>query len=327
MEFDPDFRPKLRNLEPISVMVQGRPAVGLKDPLGLRQGLLCIQREALPILALLDGAHSLRDIQENLTRQAGRLVYLDDIRTLISKLDEAVLLDGERFRAAFAQKVDEYRKSPFRPCSHAGISYSADCEALTEELDGYFTGPDGPGMPSALSDGRRPVGLIAPHIDIRAGARCFAHGYHALASGEPSDLYVILGTGHAGVEELFTATMLDFETPLGMVRTDREFVGELAEELGRDPAGSEILHTTEHVIEFQLIFLQHMLAKKHEFSIVPILCSLSHRIFEDNGAFRKDRVVFDEFSSRSEKSVREKLKICLLHSQRRSRPYRPTLRR
>jgi len=272
MEFDLDFRPKLRNLEPIPVVVQGRPAVGLKDPLGLREGLLCVQREALPILALLDGQHSLRDIQEDLTRQAGRLVYLDDIRALIGMLDEAVLLDGERFRAAFEHRVDEYRKSPFRPCSHAGVSYSADCKALTEELDGYFTEPDGPGLPSALSDSRRPVGLIAPHIEIRAGARCFAHGYHALASGQPSDLYVILGTGHAGVDELFAVTTLDFETPFGMVPTDRDFVEELAQELGRDPAASEILHATEHVIEFQLIFLQHMLAQRHEFSIVPILC-------------------------------------------------------
>lgn len=295
MDLDPEFCPKLRSVDPVAVMVQGRKVIGLRDPLQLGEGMVCVQREALAVLALLDGKHTLRDIQERLTRESGQLVFLDDIRTILDKLDEALLLDGARFRQAFQGKVEDYRKRSFRPSSHAGLSYSADAEALKKELDALFNGDGGPGLPDFFSGTERPKGLVAPHIDVRAGGRCFAQAYHALATGQPSDIYVILGTGHAGVDGMFTATTLDFQTPLGTEHTDRDFIGALSEELGRDAAAEEILHATEHVIEFQLIFLQHMMSGRHSFSIVPILCSFPHQIFDRDGIPQPDGLIFDQF--------------------------------
>ncbi len=292
---DRNDKPKLRFVEPVQFVHQGRQLVGLKDPLKLSDQMLCFSIEALPILAMLDGNHSLLDIQANLSSRSGRLVFFDDIKEIVERLDEAALFEGERFKAAFGRLVEEYRSRPFRPCSHAGTSYSADPEDLTVELRSYFDGDGGPGLPDFFCAERRPVGLIAPHIDIRAGGACFARGYHALASGRPSDVYVILGTGHAGVELMFTAGTLDFQTPLGTVKTDRSLLELLAEELGRDPAEEEILHASEHVIEFQVVFLQYLLASRHEFTIVPILCSLSHHIFENRDHLVEPRDRFDGF--------------------------------
>lgn len=282
---DRNDKPRLRYVEPVRVVHEGRELVGLRDPLRLSDRTLCFSMDTLPLLAMLDGRHSLLDIQASLSKSSGRLVYFDEIKEIVERLDEAALLEGEGFKAAFRRLVEEYRKQPFRPCSHAGMSYSADPNDLRAELGSFFNGDNGPGLPDFFSDERRPVGLIAPHIDIRAGGQCFARGYHALASGQPSDVYVILGTGHAGVEQMFTACTLDFQTPLGTVKTDRALLGRLAEELGRDPAEEEILHATEHVIEFQLVFLQFLLASRHEFTILPILCSLSHHIFQDHEEF------------------------------------------
>jgi MEMO1 family protein len=287
--------PRLRNVEPIPVMVQGTQAIALKDPLQISDNVVCMRPDAVQLLALLDGRHSVVDIQAELTRQAGRIVYVEEIKTLLDRLDEVYLLDGERFRAAFQQKVADYRQLPFRPHAHAGMSYSDDPDVLRNQIQDFFVGPKGPGAPEFFSDQRRPLGLIAPHIDIKAGGGCFAQGYHALASGQPSDLYVIFGTGHAGVEGMFTATTLDFQTPIGTVATDRDFIGELSRELGRDCADEEILHAREHVIEFQTIFLQYLLGGRHNFSVVPILCSISHRYFEDHGRFESQKRVFDDF--------------------------------
>jgi MEMO1 family protein len=315
MEIDPEFCPKLRNVEPVPVMVQGRQAIGLRDPLQLGEGMVCVQREALAVLALLDGKHTLRDIQERLTRQSGQLVFLDYIRTILDRLDEALLLDDARFRQAFQDKVEDYRKRSFRPSSHAGLSYSANAEDLKKELDELFTGDGGPGLPDFFSGTERPKGLVAPHIDVRAGGRCFAQAYHALATGQPSDIYVILGTGHAGVDGMFTATTLDFQTPLGTAHTDRDFVSALSEELGRDAAAEEILHATEHVIEFQVIFLQHIMSGRHSFSIVPILCSLPHLIFDQDGIPQSDRLTFDRFCHALREVCRKSSKsICFVAS-------------
>ena len=292
---DPDYKPKLRNVDTIHMVVEGRPVIGLKDPLQLREETVCIRREAVPVVAMFDGRHSLLDVQAELTRRCGQLVFLEDLKNVVEKLDEACLLEGDRFRQAFENKVAEFRNMPFRPASHAGTSYSADPVTLRNELTAFFAGESGPGLPAFFSDERRPVGLIAPHIDIRAGGRCFAAAYHALAAGQPSDIYVILGTGHGGVEGLFTATTQDFETPLGRVTTNREFLSELSSTLGRDPASEEILHATEHVIEFQVIFLQYLFGGRHPFTIVPILCSLSHHFFDDDGPFKSQRRVLEEF--------------------------------
>jgi AmmeMemoRadiSam system protein B len=293
MSPDSVYMPKLRNVEPVHLTLQGGAAIGLKDPLGLVDEILCFRREALPLLALLDGRHSVKDIQFELTRQTGQLVYTDDIQTIVNKLDEACLLDGERFRKVFQEKVAEYRQRPYRPPSHAGLSYSDDPQTLRSDLEAFFTGPNGPGLPEFLSDERRPVGLVAPHIDMRSGGNCFAHAYYALAAGQPSDVYVIFGTGHAGVDRVFTATNLDFRTPFGTVETDREFLASVSDELGRDPASEEILHAKEHVIEFQAIFLQYLFSGRHHFTIVPFLCSLSHLTFQDDPAFREARELFE----------------------------------
>lgn len=315
MDPQSELKPKLRNVEPIHLAVNGRTVVGLKDPLQLKDQVVCLQPEALPVVAMMDGRHSLRDIQVELTRRTGRLVFLDDIKAVVKVLEEAFLLEGEYFREAFANKVAEYRCKPFRPASHAGISYSADPQTLEAELRNFFVAENGPGMPELYSDARRPVGLIAPHIDIRAGGKCFAAGYHALAQGQPSDVYVIFGTGHAGVQQIFTATTLDFQTPLGMVETDRELVQELSQMLSCDIAAEEILHGAEHVIEFQAIFLQYMFSGRHAFKIVPVLCSLSHRLFDDEGALNQDREFFDRFCNAMREICRRSSKsVCFVAS-------------
>ena len=295
MGFDNDYKPKLRNVEPVPLSIGGRHAIGLKDPLQLADEMVCIPREAAPVVAMMDGNHSVRDIQAELTRLTGRIVYADDIRAVAEKLDESCLLDSDRFRDAFRSKVLEYRLKPFRPSSHAGASYSDDPETLRRELDHLFTEEGGPGAPDYFSEDRRPVGLVAPHIDIRSGGKCFAHAYHALASGQPADVYVVFGTGHAGVEGLFTATGLDFRTPLGMVKTDRDFLAELERELGYDPCAEEILHAGEHVIEFQAVFLQYLFQERRPFTIVPILCSLSHHYFADRSRFPEQHDRFEGF--------------------------------
>ncbi len=293
--YNPDSKPKLRNVEPVQLSTQNGPAVGLRDPLNMTGSILCFRPETLQVLALMDGRHSLRDIQEEVTRRTGLITFLDDIVGLVQSLDEAYLLESERFQAAFRERVERYRELSVRPCSHAGSSYEADPESLNRQLNSFFTGNGGPGEIQFGIDPRRPLGLIAPHIDVRSGGKCFASAYHALAAGQPSDIYVIFGTGHSGVEGIFTATNLDFETPLGVVRTDHEFLGHLTDRLGYDPAAEEILHASEHVIEFQVIFLQHVFAARHSYTIVPVLCSLSPQTLDETGPLQDQKTKFDEF--------------------------------
>lgn len=316
MGWTPEYKPKLRNVEPFGAIYKGRRVIGLKDPLRLSEKVVFVPQESLPLLAMFDGGHTLRDIQADLSARAGRIVFLDEIEAVLKTLDQAYLIEGSEAEEAFRRRTEEYRRRPVRPCSHAGTSYNPDPEKLRQELNSYFAKDNnGPGLPDLFSKSRRPVGLVAPHIDIRAGGLSFARAYHALGSGQPSDVYVILGTGHAGVEKMFTASTIDFETPLGVAKVDTDIVHRLSKELGRDAAEEEILHENEHVIEFQVLFLQHIYQDRNDFTIVPILCSLSHKIFDSQDSLHQQRQAFYSFCSALRNACSQSgKKICFIAS-------------
>jgi len=316
MNYDPDYKPQLRMVEPFPAVVQGRRVIGLKDPLALSENVVLVPQEALPVLALFDGRRSLRDIQASLSSRTGRIVFLDEIINVVKTLDHSFLLEGPRAQEAFAHRTEVYRNQSIRPCSHAGSSYNPDPRALSEDLDSYFLDTNGgPGMPNFFSRPDRPVGVIAPHIDIRAGGACFARAYHALALGRPSDVYVILGTGHAGVRNMFSAGTLDYQTPLGITHVDRDIVDAISREIGKDSAEEEILHASEHVIEFQVLFLQHLFSGRHEFKIVPILCSVSHRIFQPGAGLAEKKGMFSSFCAALRKACADSGKsVCFIAS-------------
>ena len=149
------------------------------------------------------------------------------------------------------------------------------------------------------------VAAIAPHISINAGGASFARVYEAIRAAGPADLYVILGVGHAGIEDLFAGTKKDFETPLGPVATDRAFMDDLSRRFGDRLFSGEMLHRTEHTIEFQTIFLKYVFGDA-PFAIAPILTSFPHTIF-----------THDRFSARQGRGGASS-------SGRSRRPWRPT---
>jgi hypothetical protein len=72
-------------------------------------------------------------------------------------------------------------------------------------------------------------------------------------------------------QDLFAVSDKDFETPLGVAECDRASVGKLRAAGGAVMAKNDFAHRAEHSIEFQVLFLQHILPKG-SFKIVPILC-------------------------------------------------------
>ncbi len=63
----------------------------------------------------------------------------------------------------------------------------------------------------------------------------------------------------------------DFETPLGIVKSDKNIMRLLKEAGPGIIAANDFCHRAEHSLEFQLLFLQHLLGTD-SFSIIPILC-------------------------------------------------------
>jgi MEMO1 family protein len=260
-----DLVPSIRiDLELVPFQHQGRQLILIRDPLGLAPEGKAIDAALYQFMALLDGACSIRDIQTALMRQGGGvLVGSDEVRELLRHFDESFLLDSDRFRRARDRIVEEFASNCARPCSHSGRAYPDNPLDLSRKLDEIMA-------LSGADPVQRPKALVSPHIDISVGSMGYASAYRSIENASP-ERTIILGVGHQGFQGLFSITGKDFVTPLGQVGSDRTSVQTLKEAGKRTVAPNDFAHKGEHSIEFQLIFLQHVL-KKSSFKIIPVLC-------------------------------------------------------
>lgn len=283
-------RPRLRPVDVVPFRQNGEELFALRDPEGMADGILVMPHGDALLAMLMDGKRTLPQIRAEFQAEAGRSVSDVTLGNLIRQLDEAYLLEGERFEARRADVIGQFLKSPVRPASFAGSSYASEPGKLRKELSDYFSSPKGPGAIRAVSpgNGRAVCAVVSPHIDPYRGGPAYAHAFKRLAEECDADLFVILGTSHQPMENLFCVTRKDFETPLGCVKTDGEFINRLAEHLASSVAGQQIdlfadqwAHRGEHSIEFQAVFLKHVLGENRQFSIVPVLCGSLQPFLED----------------------------------------------
>ncbi len=277
--YDPSYCPKLRAIEVIPFTYQGQQRLLLRDPFGYTEGAFMLPASLAPILSLMDGSNTLRDIQAAATRLFGRLVMLEEVNQLVASLDESLFLDNERFQALRQRLEEEFRSSPVRPPSHADKAYPGDSERLKEFLDQILA-------QSERQQAENPTrAVIAPHIDLTCGARGFAEAYRRAHFPEGARI-IVLGTGHF-LESVLSVLPKDFATPLGPASIDREFIATLEERVGPEVRGHEWGHRVEHSIEFQVIFLRYLLGDR--FRLVPVLCGGLETITE------KDQTLLEDF--------------------------------
>lgn len=287
-----ESNPKLRYLEAQPFQEDGKNLVVLKDPMGISEEVLAAPPELCFVLSLLDGHRSMEQIVEEVEKQAGQDFTSAHLQAVLDRLDQVYFLDNDRFRSRHRRVIDDFRKLPLRRPAHAGISYPGQSADLIRRISSFYTHPNGAGLPGDRTE-RRIKGLIAPHIDLRLGGPCYTHAYRPLAESRIPDLFVILGTAHMGVPELFSVSEKDFETPLGTVQCDREFAARLRGILG-DGFREDLSHRHEHTIEFQTIFLQHLL-RGREFKILPVLVGFSYLHLREPGLAEEGRRLFDDF--------------------------------
>ncbi len=280
-----EILPALRPLDITHVAgPDGQPYFLINDMARVSPQPLGVSATAYYALASLDGQHSCADIQEVYLRELGVIMPAEQILQLVDALNQACMLQNERYEQALGQIRDDY--------------------ATTEVRDGSMHYKDDPPLRDTLlriledaePTARGPiVGLIAPHLDYQRGAPCYAAAYQALADAGRADRYIILGTNHAGSSADIVATDKPFLTPLALARTDVDFLHRLEERLGRDLQTDQHEHIAEHSVELQVHFLQ-VLHGDHPFEIVPLLCpSPAHDCAGDSADTIRQRL--DDFAA------------------------------
>jgi hypothetical protein len=278
-----DDRPRLRILEAFPVEHDGQQVIGLRDPAGFTDQIVLLPEPALDLVSLFDGEHTISEIQDILRRRHGQAPGAEQIRAVIERLDSGGFLDSTGFAEKRRQIEEGFLRNPMRPAVHAGGAYSAEADRLRAQIDAFFTHAEGPGSAAASveNESGAPVtgplrGLIAPHIDFHRGGPTYAWAYRELRERCDADLFVILGTCHAGMADPFAVTLKPYDTPVGAAEADRDFYEALRRRYGHDLLASEAAHRNEHSIEFQVVMLRYLLGDRRPFSIVPVLASFLH---------------------------------------------------
>jgi hypothetical protein len=142
----------------------------------------------------------------------------------------------------------------------AGSWYPGTKSRLAQAVDGYLDRVDEPPIAGRL------VGLISPHAGYAYSGQTAAYAYRQL-EGRVVDTVVLIGPSHrAWVGDAAVSAEDAYETPLGTVPLDREFVARLDQRLPLRTVHGD----REHSLEIQLPFLQRQL---DGFGLVPILTS------------------------------------------------------
>jgi len=269
-------RPKIReDLDLFPVQSAGKTVIMIRDRLGLIEEGRGISPELYRLMTMLDGTRSLRDLQLDLIRQqGGRLISIEEVEALLAKLDSSYLLDSPKYREAMKEIIANFSSQKIRYCSHAGLSYPKQEEELRKRLETILASREAQSFPNG-----KITAVVAPHIDLEAGKRVYSSAYQAMKGITPERV-IILGVGHSMAKEMFSLTKKSFETPLGRAETDQKIVRELMKAGDNIVSRDDFAHRDEHSIEFQLIFLQHIL-RDVSFTIIPILCGSLIRCLPD----------------------------------------------
>ena len=265
----------------------GQQLIVFRDPEGLsdRQVAMSI-RAGVVVHALLDGTRDreafLQDWHEAMHSDFPE-VELDG---LVRALEDAVLIEGPHVAHARRSALEQYRSQTARRAAFAGSSYPDDADALRARVAAWRTD-------SGVDPVEGPVrAVLAPHIDPTGGGACHGAAIAAFAAS-PAEVFVVLGTAHAGLQRPFALTTLDFDTPLGVVPTDRALVERLAACCGGGLLDDELAHRSEHSVEFQAVWLKAVHGARENLRIVPVLVGSQHGRILEGSSPREDPEVMD----------------------------------
>jgi len=99
----------------------------------------------------------------------------------------------------------------------------------------------------------------------------YAWGFKEVVEQTDAALFIIIGTSHYS-QHRFTLTRKNFQTPLGVVPTDQDYIDRLVGPFGAGLFDDEWLaHLPEHSIELEVVILQYLYEGKRPIRIVPLV--------------------------------------------------------
>ena len=190
------------------------------------------------------------------------LVFLAVLFWKTHTVNSAVVTEGQA--KTEKQQPAEPAKVVLRS-SLAGRWYSADTETLKKQIEGFFTKADVKPIDNIIA-------LILPHAGYQYSGQTAACALKVI-NRKYKRVVVIGPTHYMPMEEMLSVPRAThYETPLGQVPLDTEFIDKLL----KYPMFANLprAHKYEHSVQIEIPLLQHV---QQDFMLVPIVagrCSL-----------------------------------------------------
>ena len=276
-----NIKPTIRNLDLQPYQHEGEQYYLLQGPRQETEGQLLLPPILAHMLRYFDGQHDIPAIYAQIEKDAGFALPAGTVEQAVSQLDQAYMLDNERYASYVERVYGDFLRVAHRPMVLADVNYPRDPAALAELFASY-------GGTDDLSDEEAWHGraVISPHIDYQRGGPVYARAWaRAGAAVQKADLVLMFATDHKGGLGSLTLTKKGYETPYGLLPTDDQLVDALAHAIGEDEAYAlELNHRREHSVELSAVWLHHVAAQT---GTTPVMVPLLIGSFQHLVAYQK----------------------------------------
>lgn len=281
MVIDLTPKPKLRmNVE---IMPVGDGNFVVRDIGGYVDESLVVNHVSAIVISMFDGKKSPSEISKIVSSMVGAEISESEVKKIVDVLDEHGFLDSPSFSLLKARKKSEFRALPEKPSRFAGKSFPSggkEAEEFFSSILEFF--------PSSEEKAENLFAVISPHIEISNGMKIYGKVWNFIRDSlKKPELFFIFGTSHAYSEYPIILTDKDFQTPFGTLKADKDIIRSIAGVLGDFCFEDEIIHRTEHSVEFQAVFIKYLFPTS---KIVPVLCSASW-LYKQDGKKSYDEIL------------------------------------
>lgn len=307
------FYPKIRALDFEPIMHEGEQVWLIRDPSEISTDQLLLPPVLARMTLYCDGLHDVPSIYSALENDLGGKLPAGLLEQALTTLDEACMLENDRFIKKQESIVASFRNAPFRPMALVDRNYHRDLAELEKQFAAYSANDNLDDRATWQSWSGR--GIVSPHIDYQRGgqvyAQTWARAHQAVAD---ADLVLMFATDHKGGLGSLTLTQKAYETPYGVLPTDLDVVNAVEKAIGKQDAYRlELNHRSEHSVELSAVWLHHIANKVRPGNpppMVPLLIGSFQHFVMGNSHPKKDSKMM-EFISALKAATAGKRVLCV----------------
>lgn len=215
----------------------------VSDPLCITDDFV-VNRFTLMIMFFLDGKKTVEELRREIISRTGIFLPQEQLEQLLDFFNKNGLFYDDKVFEIKNSKIEDLKRKGYID-SYNGLP--SDPKELVSflKLDKIDR-----------SNGRFRAAII-PHLDLRVALEAYHKAYQELNKSDYERVF-IFGVSHFFHNGLFSVCPLDFQTPFGLVRTDKEVVINISENFGIDIFENTLNYVREHSIAFHLPFIKYL---------------------------------------------------------------------